>query len=82
MYNDAAYYLIENKNYNEARILLLDVVKFSPDRVVAYLNLGDAEWGFDEKKDAKKSYLTYIRLMKMQNKDLNKIPQRVYDRLK
>ena len=49
---------------------------------MGYLNLWDAEWGFDEKKDAKKSYLTYIRLMKMQNKDLNKIPQRVYDRLK
>lgn len=82
IYNDAAYYLIEAKNYNEARIILLDIVKFSPDRIVAYLNLADAEWGFDEKQDAKKSYKKYIELMKEKGKDLNKIPQRVYDRIK
>lgn len=81
-YNDAAYYLIEGKSYNEARIILLDIIKSSPDRTVAYLNLGDAEWGFDEKGDAKKSYKKYIELMKSQNKDLKKIPQRVYDRIK
>ena len=82
IYNDAAYYLIEGKNYNEARIILLEIVKFSPDRIVAYLNLADAEWGFDEKQDAKKSYQKYIALMKSQGKDLNKIPERVYERTK
>ena len=80
-YNDAAYYLIEGKNYNEARIILLEIVKFSPDRIVAYLNLADAEWGFDEKQDAKKSYQKYIELMKKQGKDLKKIPKRAYDRI-
>lgn len=81
-YNDAAYYLIEQKSYNEARIILLDIVNFSPNRTVAYLNLGDAEWGFDEKSDATKSYKKYIELMTSQGKDLKKIPQRVYDRTK
>ena len=81
-YNDAAYFLIEGANYNEARIILLDIVKFSPDRIVAYLNLGDSEWGFEEKKDAKKSYKRYIELMKSQGKDLTKIPSRVFDRIK
>lgn len=81
-YNDAAYYLIEGKNYNEARIILLEIISFKPDRIVAYLNLGDAEWGFDEKQDAKKSYLKYIELMNKESKDLKKIPQRVYDRSK
>lgn len=82
IYNDAAYNLIESKNFNEARIILLDIVNFSPDRVVAYLNLGDAQWGFDDNENAKKSYLKYISLMKSQGKNLNKIPKRVYERIK
>ncbi|WP_433810685.1 tetratricopeptide repeat protein [Flavobacterium johnsoniae] len=82
LYNDAALTLIENENFNEARIILLDVTNFSPDRVVAYLNLGDAQWGFDENEDAKKSYQKYLSLMKSQNKDLNKVPKRVYERIK
>jgi len=82
LYNDAAFNLIEMENFNEARIILLDIVNFSPDRVVAYLNLGDAQWGFDENEDAKKSYQKYISLMKSEGKDLNKIPKRVYERIK
>lgn len=82
IYNDGAYNLIEGKNFNEARIILLDIVNFSPDRVVAYLNLGDAQWEFDDNENAKKSYLKYISLMKSQGKDLNKIPKRVYERIK
>lgn len=82
LYNDAAFNLIEMENFNEARIILLEIVNFSPDRVVAYLNLGDAQWGFDENEDAKKSYQKYISLVKTQGKDLNKIPKRVYERIK
>jgi hypothetical protein len=82
IYNNAAYNLIEAENYNEARIILLDIVSFSPDRVVAYLNLGDAQWGFDQNEKAKKSYQKYVELMKTQGKDLNKIPKRVYERIK
>lgn len=82
LYNDAAFTLIEKENFNEARIILLNVINFSPDRVVAYLNLGDAQWGFNENDDAKKSYQKYLSLMKSQNKDLNKVPKRVYERIK
>ena len=82
IYNDGANNLIEGENFNEARIILLDIVNFSPDRVVAYLNLGDAQWGFDDNENAKKSYRKYISLMKSQGKDLNKIPKRVYERIK
>lgn len=82
LYNDAAFNLIEEGNFNEARIILLDIVNFSPDRVVAYLNLGDAQWGFEENEDAKKSYQKYLSLMKSQGKDLTKIPKRVYERTK
>lgn len=82
LYNDAAFNLIEIESFNEARIILLEIVNFSPDRVVAYLNLGDAQWEFDENEDAKKSYQKYISLMKSQGKDLNKIPKRVYERIK
>ena len=81
IYNYGAYNLIEGENFNEARIILLDIVNFSPDRVVAYLNLGDAQQGFDDNENAKKSYLKYISLMKSQGKDLNKIPKRVYERI-
>ncbi|WP_309610130.1 hypothetical protein, partial [Flavobacterium sp.] len=80
-YNDAAYYLIEKENFNEARIILLEIVAFSPNRTVAYLNLGDAEWGFDDTSSAKKSYQKYISLMKSQGKDLKKIPKRVFERI-
>ncbi|WP_433829348.1 tetratricopeptide repeat protein [Flavobacterium anhuiense] len=82
LYNDAAFTLIEKENFNEARIILLDVINFSPDRVVAYLNLGDAQWGFNENDDAKKSYQKYLSLMKSQNKGLSKVPKRVYERIK
>jgi hypothetical protein len=80
-YNDAAYYLIENEQFNEARIILLEVVKFAPDRTVAYLNLGDAEWGFDDKENAMASYKKYISMMTTQGGKA-KIPQRAYDRSK
>jgi tetratricopeptide (TPR) repeat protein len=82
LYNDVAFTLIEKENFNEARIILLEVINFSPDRVVAYLNLGDAQWGFNENDEAKKSYQKYLSLMKSQNKDLNKVPKRVYERTK
>lgn len=82
IYNDAALKLIEGENFNEARIILLDIVNFSPHNVNVYLDLGDAQWGFDDKEKAKESYQKYISLMKSQGKDLNKIPKRVYDRAK
>lgn len=80
--NDVAYYLEQLGTYDESIFLLNEIIKMSPDRVVAYLNLGDANWGLNNKKAAIKAYEKYISIMKLQNKDLKKIPKRVYDRIK
>jgi hypothetical protein len=82
-YNEQAYNLEQQGKYQEAVDILLEkVLHVSPNRVVAYLNLADAYWGLNEKEKAKENYQKYIELMKSQQKDLSKIPQRVYDRLK
>lgn len=82
-YNDAAYYLLEDfQKYNEARLILLEVTEKFPNRTVAWLNLADAQWGFDDKEEAKSSYNKYVELINTQGKDTNKIPERVFDRIK
>ncbi|TRX36195.1 tetratricopeptide repeat protein [Flavobacterium sp. ZT3R18] len=80
--NDKAYYLEQMKCYKTSAYILEQILKKHPDRVVAYLNLGDARWGINDKENAEKSYKKYIELMTSQGKDLNKIPKRVYDRTK
>ena len=82
-YNDLAYYLSQTKNGKSSAIFLLKrIIKKNETRVVAYLNLADAQWDSQREDDAKKSYQKYVSLMKSQNKDLAKIPQRVNDRIK
>ncbi|KAF2333761.1 hypothetical protein [Flavobacterium daemonense] len=82
-YNDLAYYTGLSKDGKISSIFLLkNIIEYDSNRTVAYLNLGDAQWGFEQNENAKKSYLKYISLMKSQGKDLNKIPKRVYDRIK
>lgn len=80
--NDIAYYLEEAKIYDEAIFILENIIKKEPVRVVAYLNLADAYWGLENIEKAKNNYEKYISLMKNQKKDLSKIPQRVYERIK
>lgn len=80
--NDIAYYLEKAKIYDEAIFILENIVKKEPTRIVAYLNLADAYWGLNNIEKAKESYRKYIELMKSQKKDLSKIPQRVYERIK
>ena len=60
-YNNAALYLIEYNKYNEARIILLEITEKFPERVIAWLNLADAQWGFDDKEESKHSYNTIVR---------------------
>ena len=79
--NDKAYYLEQMGVYKESIYILKKVISKDPDRVVAYLNIADAYWGNNEKEEAKESYKKYIDLMKNQGKNMNKIPQRVYDRI-
>ncbi|WP_378184178.1 tetratricopeptide repeat protein [Aquimarina sp. SS2-1] len=80
-YNDIAYYLEQAKAYEEAVFLLEKIVEEVPDRTVAYINLGDAYWGLDEKEKAKEAYKTYVDQMKTKGKEA-KIPKRVLKRLK
>lgn len=81
-YNNIAYYLQQNKYYEESIFLINEILDKHPNRVVAYLNLADNYWSLNKKNQAKSSYQKYISLMKFQSKDLSKIPQRVYERVK
>lgn len=81
-YNDIAYYNSSTQKGDQSSILLLKkIVEKFPDRVVAYLNLGDSYWATDNKEYAKEAYNKYLELMKDQNKDLSKIPTRVEERI-
>ncbi|WP_326983272.1 tetratricopeptide repeat protein [Chryseobacterium sp. MYb264] len=76
-------FLLEQKDANkESELLLQHIIAQYPERVVAYLNLADVEWKINSQDEAKKHYNFYLSLMKKQNKSVNKIPQRVYDRIK
>lgn len=81
-YNDIGYYLQQSGNNKEAIFLLTKIIEKFSTRVVTYLNIADAYWEIKDKVKAKEYYQAYISLMKTQNKDLKKIPQRVYDRSK
>ncbi|BAP30552.1 uncharacterized protein CHSO_1515 [Chryseobacterium sp. StRB126] len=82
-YNDIAYYDSYTKDGNTTALFLLkEIIEKYPNRVVAWLNIGDSYWTADNKEKAKEAYLKYIELMKSQKKDISKIPQRVYDRTK
>lgn len=80
-YNDIAYYLEKGSNYVESIYILEKVIEKYPNRTVAYINLGDAYWGLEEKDNASQAYQKYIELMKASGKEC-KIPQRVYDQIK
>lgn len=80
--NDKAFYLGEQKHYKASEYILQQVVAKQPDRTVAWINLGDAQWELNRKKEAAASYKKYVSLMKEQKKDEKKIPQRVFDRIK
>ncbi|PKQ61440.1 hypothetical protein BZG02_15925 [Labilibaculum filiforme] len=79
--NDKAYYLSEIGCFGEAIMILKIVLEYFPTRIVAYINLGDAYWGLEEKDNASQAYQKYIELMKASGKEC-KIPQRVYERIK
>lgn len=82
--NDYAFYLSETERYNEAIPMLEKVLLLSPERAVAYLNLGDvyeSNYTFEEDKSylEKKEmmYKKYLLLLK----NGAKVPNRVFERL-
>ncbi|MFD0672895.1 type IV pilus biogenesis/stability protein PilW [Cohnella sp. GCM10027633] len=78
--NDYAYFLTLAGRNKEAKPLLANVVKLAPDRVVAYLNLADAEWALGLKADAKTHYKQYWKLLG--SKAAKVAPKRVQERIK
>lgn len=79
--NDVAYFMERKGDYRNAILILEKIIEKYPNRIVAYINLGDAYWGNENQEKAKEAYRIYIS--KMKNKGLeHKIPQRVYDRVK
>lgn len=80
--NNQAFSLEKIEANNFSKSLLKEIISQYPDRTVAFLNLADVDWKLNKKEEAQKNYNRYIALMKSQNKDLSKIPKRVYDRIK
>ncbi|MBV6880529.1 tetratricopeptide repeat protein [Epilithonimonas ginsengisoli] len=78
--NNQAFALEKIGANEESKTLLEEITRQFPNRIVAYLNLGDVYWKLNEKDKAKENYIQYISLIKTQKKDLSKIPKRVYDR--
>jgi tetratricopeptide (TPR) repeat protein len=78
-YNNIAYYFEKHKAYEQSVFILEKVLNQYPTRTVAYINLGDAYWGLDQKDKAKVAYEKYVMLMKENGKE-SKIPKKVLDR--
>jgi hypothetical protein len=72
--NDYAYYLYRSKNNVLAALLLREIHKKFPERVVATLNLADAYWDIGMKSDACPLYKEYIAKMTDSGKG-ERIPQ-------
>lgn len=79
-YNNIAYYLEQSGHHDSAIHLLEKIIKHFPDRIVAYINLGDAYWGLEKHTEAREAYQNYIRLMRENNRE-QRIPKRVFDRV-
>lgn len=80
--NNQAFNLEKIGANQQSKILLEQIIRQFPDRIVAYLNLADVLWKIQDQNQAKINYTKYLSLMKSQNKNLSKVPQRVYDRIK
>lgn len=80
--NNVAYYAQTAKAYLDAITMLDHVIKTSPERAVAYLNRADCLWETGNREKAIYDYEQYIALMKSQKKELKKIPEYVYGRIK
>lgn len=80
--NNQAYNLEQIGANSFSKYILNEIIKQYPNRILAFLNLADVDWKLGNKEEAKKNYNIYISLMKKLNKNLDKIPKRVYERTK
>jgi tetratricopeptide (TPR) repeat protein len=79
--NDYGFYLTNINKYQDAIVVLKVVLEEKPDRIPVYLNLADAYYGNNNRKEALMLYKTYIKLMKEHKKE-NRIPSYVINRAK
>lgn len=61
--NDIGYYLEQMNVLDAAEVMLKAILKTYPDRMVAYLNLGDVYRKLNQKDKAKEMYRVYSRKM-------------------
>jgi hypothetical protein len=80
--NNIAFQYEKKNEVNNSIILLEKILKKYPMRVVAWLNLADVQWQIGERSNAKTSYQKYFSLMKSKEQRSQKIPERVYERIK
>lgn len=78
--NDYAYFLTLAGRNKEAKPILANIIELVPGRVVAYLNLADAEWSLGQKAAAKSHYKQYWKLLG--SKAAKVAPKRVQERIK
>jgi len=81
IFNDLGYFLEQTGYFTNAVDILTAVIKYNPERTVAYLNIADAYYDLNDTVNGKTAYQKYIDLMKKEGKE-KKIPQRVFDRVK
>ena len=80
-YNNIAYFLSKNKQPWPALYLLDKITKQIPNRVTAHLNIADIYYEKSGIRLARKSYETYVSLMRTLGK-ASKVPKKVMLRLK
>lgn len=79
VFNDYGYFLQQAEMNDEAVKYLTIVLKNSPKRVAAYLNIADAYWSLQNKPEAIKNYTKYTSMMKVLGEG-EKIPSRAMER--
>jgi len=80
-YSHIAQFLQKNRQYRASIVIFRSIVAQFPKRAVALLNYADSLWGIHDKSSAIEYYTNYIRAMLKKDK-LNKIPKRVFLRIK
>jgi len=76
IFNDLGFFLEQAKRYKDAVEVLKAVLEVAPDRMVAYLNIGDAFLGLNDVSNAKAAYKEYQKRMLQSGKG-SKIPKRI-----
>ena len=76
--NNYAYFVALSGNDSKAEQLLKKVIELSPNRAVAYIDLGNVSWNLGKKDIAKLYYKKYLELL---GKNTKNVPSTVYERL-